>query len=154
MAYYEDRIRVRVCGICLQADQLLLVRHSGIGEGGVFWAPPGGGLELGEKVQDCLTREMLEETGLEVSLEAFLFTMEFVQLPLHAIELFFQVKPTGGQLRRGFDPEPASVRIEEVAWMNLAQIGSISAGQKHQCLHSLSSWNSLCYPRHTFRFSQ
>ncbi|MHB8903805.1 MAG: NUDIX hydrolase [Patescibacteria group bacterium] len=32
-----------------------------------FWELPGGGLDFGEKVRDCLIREMKEEAGLEVT---------------------------------------------------------------------------------------
>lgn len=36
------------------------------------WETPGGRVEIGEKVEDALIREMLEETGLDVNIEKVL----------------------------------------------------------------------------------
>ena len=105
LASYSDKLRVRVCGICLQDNKLLLVRHQATIGNHAFWAPPGGGLEYGETVQECLKREFLEETGLQVEVIRFLYLNEFLQPPLHALELFFEVRVTGGTLRTGTDPE-------------------------------------------------
>ena len=43
---YGNRVRVRVCGILIQEDKILLINHKGVGEKGSLWAPPGGGLEF------------------------------------------------------------------------------------------------------------
>lgn len=40
---------------------------------------PGGGLEFGEGTRDCLKREFLEETGLEVEVLEHLYTTDFFQ---------------------------------------------------------------------------
>src|SRR4051812_39518773 len=36
------------------------------------WGLPGGGLRPGESLEDCLHRELLEETGLEIEIEGLL----------------------------------------------------------------------------------
>jgi ADP-ribose pyrophosphatase YjhB (NUDIX family) len=41
---------------------ILLIRRADSGN----WALPGGALELGESISDCIVREVREETGLEV----------------------------------------------------------------------------------------
>jgi 8-oxo-dGTP diphosphatase len=53
----------------------------------------------------ALKREFLEETGLTIEVGAFRFGCEFVNPPLHAVELFFEVARTGGNLIAGDDPE-------------------------------------------------
>jgi hypothetical protein len=47
----------------------------------------------------------MEETGLEVRTARWMFATEFIQSPLHAVELFFAVDRIGGTLRTGYDPE-------------------------------------------------
>lgn len=125
---YGNQLRVRVCGLCWQGDRLLLVNHRGIGAGD-FWAPPGGGLEFGERTAQCLQKEFSEETGLRVSVGKFLFGCEFIQKPLHAIELFFHVAVEGGILKKGNDPEIDI--IEDVRFMSPREIGNIPAADRH-----------------------
>jgi 8-oxo-dGTP diphosphatase len=101
---YGNKVRLRVCGICEEDGRLLLVNHSLVKEQD-FWAPPGGGVEFGESLQESLKREFLEETGLEVAVGDFLFGTEFVNPPLHSVELFFRVEKKAGNLAMGSDPE-------------------------------------------------
>jgi 8-oxo-dGTP diphosphatase len=128
---YGNKTRVRVCGLCIQDNQILLVNHAGLREGD-FWAPPGGGVEFGETVVEALKREFLEETGLHVAVGDFLFVCELVALPLHAVELFFSVAPTGGTLRTGFDPESGSSQvIRTVQYHAFGDLDDIPADSLH-----------------------
>lgn len=124
LTVYGNRLRLRVCGLYREDDRLLLLRHRGVGPAGTFWAPPGGGMQFGETAPQALVREFAEETGLTVEIGDLLFVNEFRQLPLHAVELFFVVRVTGGTLRRGTDPEMDADRqvIDEVRLMRFAEI--------------------------------
>ncbi len=120
--FYGNKIRIRVCGLVLVEDMILLINHSGITKTD-FWAPPGGGLNFGETVESCLKREFLEETGLVINVEEFLFVCELIRHPLHAIELFFKVKPSTLQLKTGNDPEAGSPSIiKEAKFMRWNEI--------------------------------
>ncbi len=101
---YGNRLRVRTCGLLIENERLLMVNHRSLTETD-FWAPPGGGVNFGESASFCLQRELREETGLETVAGEFLFACEFIQKPLHAIELFFLLRHTGGNLVTGRDPE-------------------------------------------------
>jgi len=131
---FGGRLRVRVCGICFEEDALLMVRHKSLGEGKVFWAPPGGGLEYGESVAEAIEREFWEETGLKVAVGRFLFVHEFLKVPLHGIELFFEVKKLGGVLKTGADPEMAKEKqiIEKVAFVPFSQIQDMPTPNRHR----------------------
>jgi 8-oxo-dGTP diphosphatase len=131
---YGNRLRARACGICIKDDEILLINHQSLFESD-FWAPPGGGISFDEKAEDCLVREFIEETGLSVSIRQFLFACEFIQPPLHAIELFFEVSIVGGALKTGIDPEMSEKDqiIKDVKFVSLAEIKTM----KVNCLHGL-----------------
>lgn len=142
---YAQKLRMRVCGICIEKNKLLLVQHQQTVNNSAFWAPPGGGLTYGESIQDCLKREFLEETGLEIEVKRFLFLNEFMEEPLHAVELFFEVSPKGGSVITGFDPElaPDKQLIEHVQYLSLEEIRKIERQNRHRILHGLFSLNDL-----------
>lgn len=121
-AIFGNKVRVRVCGICIQENKILLVNHRGLNNSDNFWSPPGGGLQFGESLIQTLQREFKEETGLAVETGNFLFVNEHIGLPLHAIELFFEVRITGGTLTKGRDPEMQEQIIKEVKFMPFEEV--------------------------------
>ena len=129
---YGDRVRVRVCGLCWKGDRMLLVNHRGLYKHD-FWAPPGGGSEFGQSVEFNLRREFREETGLRIKVGSLQFVCEFIQRPLHAIELFFDVTATGGRLFTGEDPEMDEKEqiIHEVKYLAESEIRALPARHKH-----------------------
>ncbi|RDC62607.1 NUDIX domain-containing protein [Adhaeribacter pallidiroseus] len=144
--HYSGKLRVRVCGVCQQANQLLLIRHKPFAQNkSGLWSMPGGGLHYGETLELGLEREFKEETGLQVKVGSFLFVHEFISLPLHALELFFAVTITGGELTTGFDPElePHNQLIAEVAFKSLPDIQELPPDQLHQVLQGLHSLDDL-----------
>lgn len=149
---YANQVRVRVCGICLKDNKLLLIRHQATVNNQAFWAPPGGGLQFGETVESCLVREVLEETGLQTKVKRFLFVNEFMNAPLQAVELFFELEIEGGELNKGIDPEstPEQQLIEEVAFLSLEEIRKIPLADKHRTLHYLFSLDDLFGMPHHF----
>jgi 8-oxo-dGTP diphosphatase len=125
---YGNRVRVRVCGLCRQQDKLLLVNHRSVSERD-FWAPPGGGVDFGDSIEETLKKEFLEETNLTIEVGPFAFGCEYINSPLHAIELFFEVTVTGGQLKRGHDPELQI--IQDIAYLSPTEILSKPQAQLH-----------------------
>lgn len=111
-----------------------MVNHRGLREG-AFWAPPGGGMEYGSSAAANLEREFREETGLEIQTGRLMFTTEFIQSPLHAVEFFFEVNIIGGSLRTGSDPEmgPSSPGqlIQEVRFMPFAEVDALPPEARH-----------------------
>lgn len=60
------------CAIILDDAGRVLLQRRGQGEKSGSWSLPGGIMEIGERPQETITREVLEETGLDVSVEKFL----------------------------------------------------------------------------------
>lgn len=67
--------------------------------------PPGGGVELGETLEQALAREIDEETGLQIEKKELLWIHEFIEELYHAIEFYFRCEVIGGHLKKGVDPE-------------------------------------------------
>jgi len=142
---YGNRLRLRVCGLCLIDGKLLMVRHRGIGPTDTFWCPPGGGPGFGETAPEALIREFREETGLEIEVGELKFVNEFMQAPLHAMELFFDVSIVGGQLGQGSDPEmsPDKQIITEVRLMTFEEIKSYPPSEVHQLFRLCNSLDDV-----------
>lgn len=136
---YGNQLRLRVCGICVQSGRVLLINHSGMNESGEFWSPPGGGLEFGESIEDCLKREFLEETNTIISVGKFLTVREFLKSPLHAIELFYEVKILSGEIKIGFDPEMEYQIIKDVQWLSFAEVLGKEEGKFAEVLIGIAS---------------
>lgn len=151
-ATYSEKLRVRVCGICIQDDKLLLVKHGHTVGNNSFWSPPGGGLEYGETMQQGLAREFKEETGLSVRVNRFLFVNEFLRSPLHAVELFFEVSVVSGNLETGLDPEAKAEEqlLEQVEWLSIKDLNAIPLQDKHRTLQLLYSLDDLLGMNHYF----
>lgn len=63
--------RVRATGVLVKEDEILLVKQ--VLRERSNWNLPGGGLEVGETLEQCLVREMSEETGLDVEVGELLY---------------------------------------------------------------------------------
>jgi 8-oxo-dGTP pyrophosphatase MutT (NUDIX family) len=85
----DHKFIIRCRGIILHEGKLLVVRHA---PDGAFWALPGGHLESGEGIQDCLRRELVEELGVPPVIGALLYVNTFVNADgVQPVEFFFQV---------------------------------------------------------------
>jgi len=151
---YGNKLRLRVCGICIKNGKLLMIKHTGVGKHNELWIPPGGGVEYLESTEIALKREFMEETGLEIEVKQFLFGNEQIQKPLHAVELFFEVEQTGGTLKKGHDPEHNNEEqiITEVKFVTFEEIAVINKDKLHSCLQNLSDVKSLLNMRGNFKF--
>lgn len=82
-------------GIIIHKNKIVTLTNKSNGK---LWFP-GGGVEIGEKVEEGLRREIAEETGLDVVIKKLIFTKEnfFYYQPLdeayHAFLFFYLCKP-------------------------------------------------------------
>ncbi len=83
-----------------------------------YYYLPGGGVWFQEKIEDCLVREVKEETGLEVKAERLLWVRDFIEgFPdIHGIEIFFLVTITGGEFK------PVSDLNQENSFMTIEEL--------------------------------
>lgn len=99
--------RLAARAIILHESRLLLV-NAWANPKSDLWCAPGGGVERGASLPDNLAREVLEETGLTVSVGAPCLINEFHDpgKRFHQVEVFFRCTITDGVLdERWKDPE-------------------------------------------------
>lgn len=125
---FKNKIRIRANGILQQDGALLLVQLKSPVTDELVWMPPGGGLQFGESMVTCLKREFREETGLKIKVGSLCFVNELVEPPFHAVECFFEVQQTGGDLKIGRDPEldEDEQLIKNLQWIPFNKLHNIN----------------------------
>lgn len=123
-ADYRHRIRLRVSGLLVEGDALLLVQLKAPTREKPIWMPPGGGVEFGEHMEEALVREFEEETGLGIETGPLRYVNQFVEPPYHAIEFYFDCYRISGEMRLGGDPEEddGPQRLMDLKFVSLAQL--------------------------------
>ncbi|HWO78435.1 MAG TPA: NUDIX domain-containing protein [Bacillus sp. (in: firmicutes)] len=72
-----NKIVVAVKGVIVNEGKVLLVKRAEDEVGGGTWECAGGKIEFGEQLESALIREVLEETGLSVTVERILYATTF-----------------------------------------------------------------------------
>jgi 8-oxo-dGTP diphosphatase len=83
------------------------------------WDFPGGKIDPGESFETALIREILEETGLKVELDAVLGAAESELPTLRVAYLILGAKITGGALQ-------LSAEHDDSRWVGLDELDSLS----------------------------
>ena len=116
--------KVRVTGILLQNDRILLVkqRMSPRRE----WSLPGGTVEVGETLTEACRREVWEETGLDTSVESLAFLAHRTDPPL--FDAGFLLCRIGGTIRIP-PPEFEDNPISDVAFFSVNDLETMGFGR-------------------------
>lgn len=104
-------------------DRVLLIQHRDRLSDRRYWVPPGGGLEPGESEEDCVRREVHEETHLDVEVRGLLLVVAHAEGEVYRQSKTYLCRVVGGEPRPGFEPEhgpEATYDITDVAWVPLA----------------------------------
>jgi mutator protein MutT len=84
---------VRPTGIFIEDNRILLVKQYVTDRRG--WSMPGGKLEAGETIEQCLVREWKEETGLDVAVKELLYVTDRFSSHNHTVHMTFLLERTG-----------------------------------------------------------
>jgi 8-oxo-dGTP diphosphatase len=95
-------------GLVIKNDKILLIRR-GNEPFKDMYALPGGFLEYGETMEDCVVREVKEETGIitDIIQLSGVFSSPDRDPRGHFVTAVYHLRPTGGKLRAGDDAAAA-----------------------------------------------
>jgi 8-oxo-dGTP diphosphatase len=122
---YPDHPRVGVGAVVLREGRVLLVRR-GVAPALGLWAIPGGGLRLGETLQEGAEREILEETGIVIRAGAPVFTGDSFEIDgegrfrFHYVIVDMAADYVGGEVKAADD-------ALEACWVSPAEIRNLPA---------------------------
>jgi 8-oxo-dGTP pyrophosphatase MutT (NUDIX family) len=112
----------RYQGFIIQDHKILLIQHRHHATGRSYWVIPGGGLDGSETEEECVIREMKEETNLNVKIERLAFDEPAYPDGVYKWRKSFICTPTSGIPSPGYEPEPEaaeSYSISAVKWFDL-----------------------------------
>lgn len=117
------------------AGEVLLIQRGKEPRKGA-WSVPGGKLDFGERVEDALTREVMEETGIQIEILGLLDVIDLVgprnsdtgeASDIHYVLIDYLARAVGGTLQAGDDAAdarfvPVETAIEMVDWDETARM--------------------------------
>jgi 8-oxo-dGTP diphosphatase len=105
---YPDRPYVGVGAVIVAGGKVLIVKRKYDPLAGQ-WSLPGGGVELGETLEDSIVREMREETGLDIEVGPVIEVFDRItrdedgEVRYHFVLVDYLCWPVGGELRASSD---------------------------------------------------
>ncbi len=122
--------KVRPTAVLIEDGKMLLLEQRVSGSSERRWSLPGGTVEPGETIEECLVREVREETGLEVALDRLLYVCDRIDGDTHVVHITFAVRRTGGALKARAEPEGGAHPIRSVKMVPLASLREYGFGEK------------------------
>jgi 8-oxo-dGTP pyrophosphatase MutT (NUDIX family) len=113
---------VRYQGAIVRDHHILLIKLYNTIKRRGHWLVPGGGREDGETEEQCVRREMREETHLDVAVERLLLDEPGNPGGIYQRYKTYLCRPIAGEARPGCEPEPEAARIyiiQDVRWLDL-----------------------------------
>lgn len=112
----DKKTIVKARAIILHEGKLLAVSHP---HDTSFVALPGGKLEWGEDIIECISREIIEELGVKPEIGRLLYINTFTQADnKQYVEFFFEVKNGGDYLDTERLARSHAHEIAQIAWLS------------------------------------
>jgi len=112
----DKKFVIRCRAIIIHEGKLLVVRHAGNVS---FAALPGGHLEWGEDVKECLSREIVEELGIKPVIGKLLYISTFEDAEnTQPMEFFFEVTNGADYLNVEHLTRTHAYELSEIIWVD------------------------------------
>jgi len=113
---------IRYQGAIIQDHHVLLLKQVEHASGRSYWQIPGGGIEPDETEEQCVQREMWEETGLHVQIHSLLLDEPSTPGAIYQRWKTYRCDILAGEARPGSEPEAEyadAYSFTEVGWFDL-----------------------------------
>ena len=105
---------IGVAVIWNDSKQILIDRRKASGLMGGMWEFPGGKLEAGETIEECIIREIKEELGIEIEVKEHLITIEYNYSEfLLTLNVYHAIHLSG---------EPQTFESQEIRWVTVDEL--------------------------------
>jgi ADP-ribose pyrophosphatase YjhB (NUDIX family) len=125
---YPDRPFIGVGAVIVDGPRVVLVRRGAEPLRGQ-WSLPGGAVEIGETLEACVAREMVEETGLEVAVGPVIDVFDRItrddeqRVQYHYVLVDYLCWPVSGALRAGSD-------VDAAVWADASELSGYHLASK------------------------
>jgi 8-oxo-dGTP diphosphatase len=112
-----DNIPHKIIGVAViwnDQKQVLIDRRLPKGDMPGLWEFPGGKLEAGETIEDCIQREIKEELGIEIEVGKHLVTIDHTYSNLRVTLTVHHCRHLAGI--------PQTIECEAVEWVDLEEL--------------------------------
>ncbi len=106
--------QIGVAVVWNESGQILIDRRPQKGLLGGLWEFPGGKIEPGEAVEDCIRRELQEELAIDVEVGDRLITIDHTYTHFKVTLNVFHCRHVGG--------EPQPIECDEVRWVEVSEL--------------------------------
>lgn len=133
-SFPNQRFHVGVYGILINNNKILLIKKSRGAYKGMYDLP-GGGIEFGEKIEEALRREFVEEAGINLENQSFVGHSEYFceylndankSRELHHLGLYYRVSASFDKIKSYPDGQDSLgaefIEIDKLHRIEIAQI--------------------------------
>jgi 8-oxo-dGTP pyrophosphatase MutT (NUDIX family) len=113
---------IRYQGAIIHDHHILLLQQTDHGSGRSYWLLPGGRMEGDETEEQCVQREVLEETGLHVAVQALLLDEPNILGRSYRQRKTYRCAYRSGDARPGYEPEAQyrmAYSFTAIGWFDL-----------------------------------
>ncbi|HEY9771769.1 MAG TPA: 8-oxo-dGTP diphosphatase MutT [Coleofasciculaceae cyanobacterium] len=127
--------KIGVAVINNQQGKILIDRRKSEGEMGGLWEFPGGKIEAGETIEECIKREIKEELDIEISVGERLTTITHAYKTFNVTIYVHDCQHVSG--------EPQPLESEEIHWVEPAQMDRYQFPQANTQIVNLLKQRSI-----------
>lgn len=124
----EKRFNLRVYGIVRNTEGEVLISDE-CRNGNSFTKFPGGGLEAGEGLAECLKRELMEELNIDATIGKLFYVNDFYQESAfrksdQLISFYYEVNDYSGEISATNHAVPVTEETEKFRWVAVDELSS------------------------------